>query len=250
MISILGDSISTFAGYIPTADGFNREHLARYPQDNLLTDVNETWWMQVIDGLDAKLGINDSWRGATFSGAVPVTSGDTGENAALSNLHRIQNLGSNGTPDVIVVYGGTNDLAHVAKIGTFDPETAPVNVDLTTTKWDNLADGFLHTILRIRFYYPNAQLVVLLPTYTASYYTDEKLAQGNAVMAAICEHYGVAYTDLRMSGVTADLLPDGIHPGEEGMDLITDAVLDTLLNECQVEPGENVVHSVILSKVP
>ena len=35
VISVLGDSISTFAGYIPTADGFNMEHLARYPQDNL-----------------------------------------------------------------------------------------------------------------------------------------------------------------------------------------------------------------------
>lgn len=43
VISILGDSISTFTGYIPVSDGFNREHLARYPQDNLLTDVNETW---------------------------------------------------------------------------------------------------------------------------------------------------------------------------------------------------------------
>lgn len=55
VISIMGDSISTFAGYIPVADGFNREHLARYPQDNLLTDVNETWWMQVVAELDAKL---------------------------------------------------------------------------------------------------------------------------------------------------------------------------------------------------
>ena len=61
VISILGDSISTFAGYIPVADGFNLAHKTRYPQDNLLTDVNETWWMQVIHQLDAKLGINDSW---------------------------------------------------------------------------------------------------------------------------------------------------------------------------------------------
>lgn len=124
-LSILGDSISTFAGYIPVADGFNLEHLARYPRDNLLTDVQETWWMQVIEALDARLGINDSWRGATCSGAAPVTSGTTGENAAMCNLTRIENLGSNGTPDVILFYGGTNDLAHVSKVGTFDPATAP-----------------------------------------------------------------------------------------------------------------------------
>lgn len=43
VISILGDSISTFAGYIPVADGHNLTHRARYPQSNLLTDVTLTW---------------------------------------------------------------------------------------------------------------------------------------------------------------------------------------------------------------
>ena len=68
IISILGDSISTYAGYIPDADGYNLEHLARYPQDNLFSGVEHTWWMQIIDRLGAKLGINDSWRGTTVDG--------------------------------------------------------------------------------------------------------------------------------------------------------------------------------------
>ncbi len=244
VISILGDSISTFAGYIPTADGFNLEHLARYPQDNLLTDVNETWWMQVITHLDAKLGINDSWRGATASGAHAVTTGSTGENASMANLTRIQNLGSNGTPDVILFYGGTNDLAHVSKVGSFDPDTAPATVDLTTRKWDNLADGYVNTILRLQHYYPDAQIVCLLPTYTTSYYSDEKLAQGNKVLSKICEHYGVAYTDLRECGITINHLPDGIHPDATGMDYITTAVLDVLTEQCNIESGVNKVYSV------
>lgn len=244
VISILGDSISTFAGYIPVADGFNREHLPRYPQADLLTDVNETWWMQVIDGLDAKLGINDSWRGATCSGAHSVTTGTTGENAAMANLTRIQNLGSNGTPDVIFFYGGTNDLAHVSKVGTFDPETAPDTVDLVTQKWDNLADGYVNTILRLQYYYPDPQIVCLLPNQTTSYYTDAKLAQGNEVLSAICEHYGVAYTDLRECGISISDLPDGIHPNAAGMDHITQAVMDAVLTQCEVEAGENLVYSV------
>lgn len=244
VISILGDSISTFAGYIPTADGFNLEHLARYPQDNLLTDVNETWWMQVIAQLDAKLGINDSWRGATVSGAVPVTTGTTGENAAMGNLTRIQNLGSNGTPDVILFYGGTNDLAHVSNVGTFDSETAPVSADLTTPKWDNLADGYVHTLLRLQHYYPDAMIVAMLPTVTTSYYSDEKLAQGNQVLAAICEHYGVTCVDLRNCGITTSDLPDGIHPDATGMDYISAAVLEALRVNCEMAAGENTVYSV------
>jgi len=244
VISILGDSISTFAGYIPTADGFNLEHLPRYPQSNLLTDVNETWWMQVITRLDAKLGINDSWRGATVCGAAAVTTGTSGENAAMSNLTRIQNLGSNGTPDVILFYGGTNDLAHIAKVGTFTPETAPAQADLTTKKWDNLADGYVHTLLRLRHYYPDAVVLAMLPTVTTSYYSNEKLAQANEVLAAICAHYDVPYVDLRHSGITTGDLPDGIHPNAAGMDFITNAVCNTLLTECEVTAGENVVYSV------
>ena len=243
VISILGDSISTFAGWIPAADGFNLEHLARYPQSNLLTDVNETWWLQVVHELDAKLGINDSWRGATVSGGHAVTTGTTGENASMANLTRIQNLGSNGTPDVIILYGGTNDLAHVSKVGSFDPATAPTAVDLTTKKWDNLADGYVHTLLRLKHFYPDAVILCLLPTYTTSYYSDSKLAQANEVLADICQHYGIAYTDLRDCGITTADLPDGIHPDANGMDRITEAALAALLEE-EMAAGETTVYTV------
>ena len=178
VISILGDSISTFEGYIPKADGFNLEHLSRYPQNNLLTDVNETWWMRVITQLDAKLGINDSWRGATVSGAAPVTTGTTGENASMANLIRIQNLGSNGIPDIILFYGGTNDFAHVSKVGSFDSSAAPTTVDL------------------------------------------------------------------RKCGIGTSDLPDGIHPGVAGMDYISNAVIECILAQCEVENGENIVYTV------
>lgn len=244
VISILGDSISTFAGYIPKADGFNLEHLARYPQDNLLTDVNDTWWMQVISKLEAKLGINDSWRGSTVSGYPSVTTGVAGYLAAMSNLTQIQNLGSNGTPDVILFYGGTNDLAHTPNLGSFNPVSAPYEVDLTTLKWDNLADAYANTLLRLQHFYPDTQIICLLPTFTTSYYTDDKLAQGNAMLADICEHYGVTYVDLRYCGISTADLPDGIHPDAIGMDYITNSVLETLLASNEVSVGENVVYSI------
>ena len=244
VISILGDSISTFAGYIPVADGFNLEHLARYPQDNLLTDVNETWWMQIINEFDAKLGINDSWRGSTVSGYPSVTTGVAGYLAAMSNPTQIQNLGSNGTPDVILFYGGTNDLAHTPKLGEFDPETAPKEAQFETLKWDNLADGYCNAILRLRYFYPDAEIIAMFPTFTKSYYTNDKLAQGNALLAEICEHYGIKYVDLRYCGISVSDLPDGIHPDAKGMDYITDAVIEILLEECETEAGENTVYTV------
>lgn len=48
-ISILGDSISTYVGYNPYgyAVYYKDDRLC----DNDITDVNDTWWKQVIDAL-------------------------------------------------------------------------------------------------------------------------------------------------------------------------------------------------------
>ena len=244
IISILGDSISTFKGYIPISDGFNLNHRPRYPQDNLLSDVNETWWMQIIHDLDAKLGINDSWAGSIVTNTISGNSGDQGENAAMASLTRIQNLGSNGTPDVILFYGGTNDIGHSMPLGSFDSSDAPTVVDLSSTRWDSVADAYVEAILRMKYFYPNAEIIAMLPTYTSSYYTNSRLAEYNAVFAEICEHYEVTYVDLRYCGITTSDLPDGIHPDATGMDYITESVAEILLNECEISAGENIVHSV------
>ena len=244
VISILGDSISTFDGYIPVEDGFNLTHRPRYPQSNLLMDVNETWWMQTITAVDAKLGINDSWAGSRVSNSIDGNSGDQGENTCMASLTRIQNLGSNGTPDVILFFGGTNDIGTYVTMGSFDPANAPTEVDLTATKWATAADAYVAAIMRMQYYYPDAQIFALLPTYTKSYYKDERLAAYNEIFAAICRHYGVSYVDLRDSGITLDNLPDGIHPNAEGMNLITNAIVTLMQNNCKTPAGDHVVYSV------
>ena len=71
IFSILGDSISTFAGYTPAEAVFydiwtKKEAGIFQPED--------TWWMQVIDGLGGKLGVNNSYAGSLVSGHM-ATSG-------------------------------------------------------------------------------------------------------------------------------------------------------------------------------
>ncbi|MBR3935212.1 MAG: metallophosphoesterase, partial [Oscillospiraceae bacterium] len=117
-------------------------------------------------------------------------------------------------------------------------------VDLETLKWDNLADAYCHALLRLEYYYPDTEIIAMLPTYTKSYYSNDKLAQGNALLKEICEHYGVKYIDLRDCGISVEDLPDGIHPDAKGMDYITDTVIGILLDECETKAGENIVYSV------
>ena len=227
-ISILGDSISTFWGYIPTADGINLEHRSRYPQDNLLCDVNETWWMKLINVLGAELGVNDSWAGSTVSNFRDHNEKDFGPDAAMASLTRIRNLGARGIPDLILFFGGTNDAGKMIEKGSFDPNH---ELDLSAYKWDSFADAYAETILRLKHFYPDAEIIALSPSISGGYYDNGRLSEFADLAVQICSYYEIKCADIRSSGLTFDLLPDTLHPNAEGMELIYKSVIKILKEE-------------------
>lgn len=98
--SILGDSISTFSGFVP------RENLVFYEGEKLestgVLAVEDTWWMKVIERLGGRLLAN-----ASFSGSM--VEGD-GFPAACSARRIGQVAGPAGeSPDEILVFIGIND---------------------------------------------------------------------------------------------------------------------------------------------
>ncbi|MBQ2909412.1 MAG: hypothetical protein IJE53_01225 [Bacilli bacterium] len=230
VVSILGDSISTLKGYIPTG---NR---ARYVQTEaeainglLYMPYEETWWGQVINENNMVLGINDSWAGSRVSNTSATNSGDYGPDAAMAGMTRLQKLDDNGTPGLILFYGGTNDIGGAVAMGTFDPTASyATTLDTTATTYTNFVEAYTMAILRMQYLYPNAEIVVLLPTYTSSYYTLTELTTYNAEIIKICEHFDIKYIDLRESGITTSQLADGIHPNATGMDLISNYVTEKL----------------------
>ncbi len=228
IISILGDSISTFVGYIPKADGVNLEHRSRYPQDNLITDVNDTWWMKLINTLGANLGINDSWAGSTVSNFRDHNEKDFGPDAAMASLTRIGNLGSQGTPDLILFFGGTNDAGKMIEKGNFNPEH---KLDLAAYKWDSFADAYSETVLRLRHFYPNAEIVAISPSISGGYYDNSRLSEFADLALEICSHYNIKCIDARLSGLNFSMLPDMLHPNAEGMECIYRSVLNKLKEE-------------------
>lgn len=103
-LSILGDSISTFAGYIPEGNA------VFYTGSNCgVTAVTDCWWMKLATALGMTICLNQSWSGSR----VTTTSGV--ERAGVS---RAGNLGTN--PDVIIVYLGINDFNNEVSLGTYD----------------------------------------------------------------------------------------------------------------------------------
>ena len=230
IISVLGDSISTFAGYIPAADGVNLAHRPRYPQADLLTDVNDTWWMKLINTLDAKLGINDSWAGSTVSNFRDHNEKDFGPDAAMASLTRIRNLGANGDPDLILLFGGTNDAGKMIEKGSFD---AAHKLDLSAYKWGSFADAYCETILRLRYFYPDAEIVAISPSISGGYYDNSRLSEFADLALEICLRYSIKCVDVRSSALTFDMLPDTLHPNAEGMECIYRSVINKLKEENQ-----------------
>lgn len=96
-ISILGDSISTFAGYTPEEAVFYDSYVQ---WETGVKSVEDTWWMQVIKALDGELGTNHSLAGSMVSGNLSTSA---------MSYERIDKLGANGIPDIILISAGCND---------------------------------------------------------------------------------------------------------------------------------------------
>lgn len=95
-VSILGDSYSTFAGCVTPA-----ENLVYYPSLDV-TDPSQTWWSILVEECGLRLELNCSYSGSTVC--------NTGyDKADYSDRSFITRAGDIGSPDIILVFGGTND---------------------------------------------------------------------------------------------------------------------------------------------
>lgn len=268
VISVMGDSISTFIDWIPNSrgqenDGHNLRHDVFYPsRGSYISDVSMCWWHKLIfKHFKAKLGVNESWSGSfignnknTNSASYTTSHGnDTGPDTCMASITRITNLGSNGTPDIIYFYGGTNDIAQPGtpgeSLGTFNSATDYSTVDLSTTKWTYFVDAYRTALMRMQYYYPKAKIIALLPTYCNTYYNRTKLDQWVEQMKEICDYFGVNYIDLRASGITWSnrtmTLGDGnIHPNDYGMTLIADYVKRKTYAILENDGKENTVYTI------
>lgn len=91
-LSIMGDSISRFNGYIPAGN-------AIFHPNGTVTNVNQTSWQMLINETGMQLVINQSWSGSHLSNGREVAS-------MFCNPARYESL---GIPDIILIFGGTND---------------------------------------------------------------------------------------------------------------------------------------------
>ena len=109
-VSVLGDSYSTFQGYNPD------NYRPFYPDaNNDVKEVEQTWWSLYIQAKGYELEKNNSWGATTICGAG-FFGRDVTPSCFLSRVFML------GDPDIIFVFGGTNDAWQRVPLGEYKYE--------------------------------------------------------------------------------------------------------------------------------
>lgn len=229
-LSILGDSISTYDGWV--MDGA----AIFYPLSGDLTDVSQTWWMRLLDDTGMELCANDSSSGSTCVG----DSLDVGNPKYGCSSYRLSFLtGKQGKmPDVIIVYMGTNDLLIGIPIGDNDG-TKLVEEGVI----DNFSDAYCLILDKLASEYPAAEIYCCTLPPIGDWGTDQpfvtlenKLGLTSRAYSeqieVIAGNKGVLVIDLSDCGIKIsnlnEMTTDGVHFTPVGMEYIEQAMLSGL----------------------
>lgn len=205
-VSILGDSYSTYEDFVTPATNELWYYAKNSDQKTDVKDVRQTWWHQLIKENGWRLAVNNSYSGATIS----YTGYDGNDYSPRSFNTRMDNLGQ---PDIIFIFGATNDSWAGSPIGDFKYE------DIKKADLYEFRPALAHMLRWMTDRYVNTEIYFILNT--------ELKEEINTSVKTICAHYGVPVITLtevdKISG----------HPSVKGMRQIADQVNSFLKSNAQ-----------------
>ena len=165
----MGDSISTIKDKI-------------LPSGNALYYDNTTgkemtfernYWGDIITRFGAAEGIDEAWSGSTIGSKA----------ASMASKDRINKLDDNGTPDVILYYGGSNPDSSV---GAFDPDADYAKTVDWAQSYSDTASAYAASLQRMKATYPGAEIIAIIP-----YYEQNNIPKQAEVIEQIAKHYDI-----------------------------------------------------------
>lgn len=221
-VSVIGDSISTFKGWIPG------NYAAHYPAaDGTLTIVNETYWYRLIHDYmkSAEFDTNIAFSGSTVTNTTEENYKAKYGSATNSWWHnsfpeRFAACGGCGRPDIILIHGGTNDWSHNAdplapgvairndsanSYGGNAPasdvmsaifskaDAAKTRAEVNALPDGTFCEAYVKLLCQIRERYPKCKVVCIIGDYLS-----QSIEQSTIQIA---EHYGAKVVNLfRVNG--------------------------------------------------
>lgn len=207
-VFILGDSYSTFDGYIP--EGYDPWYSSPQWEFTDVRTVDQTWWKLLLADTESNLLLNCSWSGTTIC-HTGYGGADCRGRSFVARVDRLIEEGYFETHhvDTFLVFGATNDSWADSPIG-----------ELQYSAWteENLfcvLPAFCYLLNRLKIKTPGARVICVINTELKPEITDG--------MKVACGNYGVEFVQLQ------DIDKDFGHPNVRGMQKIKDQVMDYLL---------------------
>lgn len=230
-VSLIGDSISTFSGYINTGNlaYYPRAEADRAAADIEVVDVRQTYWWQLIYNYmsNAVLEKSDAWSGSCMGGY------DNTSMVARYTQERV------GNPDLIIINAGTNDLVRenhyliegvpMSEEDMVHPTEAEMQAifakaetDYTTLSESLYIESYVKLMHKIRADLPNVQFLLII--------CDRFSQAERKALISIAERYGAQYVDFLALGRNCLEKQSYVHPSIRGM-----ATMSKYIYDCQGE---------------
>ncbi|MBQ6305212.1 MAG: hypothetical protein IJK78_01455 [Bacteroidales bacterium] len=205
--SILGDSYSSFKGTVDpeTNDVWCYDTIG-------VTNAEQMWWHKVATKMEWTLDKNNSFSGSLICNYWDFNAGSYYK--PHSFINRMDNLGD---PDVIFVFGGTNDVWNGAYHGEY------VYSDWTESQLEQYKPALAYLFENLKQLYPKAIIYFMIDTSLTGFDHTGQLFVESA--HTIARHYGIDCIDLH------DIHKEWAHPDAKGQNDIAEQVIDYLESE-------------------
>ena len=218
-ISVMGDSISTIKDKIPSGNALYYDNTTGKEMT-----FERNYWGDIITRFGAAEGIDEAWSGSTIGSKA----------ASMASKDRINKLDDNGTPDVILYYGGSNPDSSV---GTFDPDADYAKTVDWAQSYSDTASAYAASLQRMKVTYPGAEIIAIIP-----YYEQNNIPKQAEVIEQIAKHYDITTIDLRELRKQEDISPKNeLHPNMDGHSQIAAYICQQLYEQQAVTPNEKTV---------
>ena len=227
-ISIMGDSYSTYEGWSnKDIAGNANNYYVYYPAGDNGTDitsVEKTWWYMLCQKPEFELEISNS-----FSSSVVSNTWYGAKNVAGTDLSFMNRVGKNaygvdynGDPDIILVFGGTNDCWAGVKMGDY------VYEDWTAEDLKCFRPALSKLFTSLAELYPNAKVYNITNSGTSG-------APGLTTTIVesiqyVCKHHKVPNIILK------NIEKKDNHPTYKGMKAICEQIYAVLTGDAKPAP--------------
>ncbi|MBE7045065.1 MAG: hypothetical protein E7397_06005 [Ruminococcaceae bacterium] len=203
-IFIMGDSYSTYDGYIPK--GYSFYYSDERTENPIVRGVEKTWWNILAVENNLNITINDSFSGSTICNTVRENHSVDSSFISRMDKYISENFFTENKISTMFIFGGTNDSWIDAPIGTLKYS------DWTDDELKCVLPAFCHLINRAKEVVEDVIVIIN---------TDLKQEITKGFIDA-CEKNKIKYLCLK------EIDKENGHPTELGMRQISEQVTECL----------------------